>query len=806
MSNYLISMPANPFSMPRQFKAVANGEVYIGLADTDPKNPANQIPVYIVNEDGSEVQVAQPIVINEGGFPVYGGQISKFVTKQNFSMEVLDAYKAQQYYWPDLSLVDPEFLSGLLLSGPFDERGGNIGLRNIVTVSDFNGKSGFDHDSKDALTAFFNHINSGINDNAVFLIDGLYKTTAALPKITRPVRLVGNGSAHSAILFSNVANGISLDLSSMSNGTIHSEMARFSILTDKSLAGYGIEFLPNNGDSQSVKLEINSMRIDCLDRFNGLTGNGEWLTCIKLGDDSISAKPSEVRIDNLIAYGSDLNSNYSTLTGSGSSGIVASKATNCIVTRAKIFLLDGWGIKLSGQTEGSHIHFSQVVATRYGIGIAGTVNPSNNHHVSNTHVSPYEIGIKIELPASPYANTPIETYMNDLFILERNEATNKPGGFVGVDLAARYSKLTNVTVWANAKSPGVHTKIGFRIGCGGNILTNCHSYRMSYALDTFEVISGFAYDVALDEFFEEDSILGFITPTAFKQPAGNARAMSLPGRTWKRPVTFTNQFSLIHESGVTFFDINGGTTALKAPTGDTTQLQHFPSTQTVAGAGLIGVGGSGTAYQGSWIMRAIQTMFSGNIRPETASTGTCGTSGAPWAGGFTQTAFTVTSDETHKTKPEMLARGSLEFAVTSDEKKMELPYADTILDAWAEVDFVQFKYLDRVEAKGEDGARWHFGVIAQRVIEAFERHGLDAFAFGFACYDEWGEAEEIIDEESGEVIIERVDAGSKYGIRYEEALVLEASLQRRNYARLLADQEAMAARIEKLESLLSKSN
>lgn len=107
MSNYLISMPANTFSMPRQFKAIANGRIHIGLPDTDPVNPANQIPVYIVNEDGSEVQVSQPIIINAGGFPVYNGQIAKFITKQNYSMAVLGSNNAQQFYWPDLSNVDP---------------------------------------------------------------------------------------------------------------------------------------------------------------------------------------------------------------------------------------------------------------------------------------------------------------------------------------------------------------------------------------------------------------------------------------------------------------------------------------------------------------------------------------------------------------------------------------------------------------------------------------------------------------------------------------------------------------------------
>lgn len=90
----------------------------------------------------------------------------------------------------------------------------------------------------------------------------------------------------------------------------------------------------------------------------------------------------------------------------------------------------------------------------------------------------------------------------------------------------------------------------------------------------------------------------------------------------------------------------------------------------------------------------------------------------------------------------------------------------------AEVDFVQFKYLDRVEAKGEDGARWHFGVIAHRAIEAFERHGLNAHQ----CYDEWDDSPAVIDENTGNVIKPAIKAGSRYGIRYEEMLVLLVTL------------------------------
>jgi hypothetical protein len=127
---------------------------------------------------------------------------------------------------------------------------------------------------------------------------------------------------------------------------------------------------------------------------------------------------------------------------------------------------------------------------------------------------------------------------------------------------------------------------------------------------------------------------------------------------------------------------------------------------------------------------------------------------------------------------------------TSDEREKQLvqPIDAAALRAWAKVQYCQFKFNDAVESKG-DGARWHFGVIAQRVKEAFESEGLDAFAYGVLCYDEW-EAEpeipddpEVLDEE-GNVISPAVagrparPAGNRYGIRYEEALVLECALLR----------------------------
>lgn len=106
--NVVVSQPSQLFTLARSFKANANGKIYIGKIDTDPVNPENQIQVYVENEDGSHVPVSQPIIINAAGYPVYNGQIAKFVTVQGHSMAVYDAYGAQQFYFPNVLKYDPD--------------------------------------------------------------------------------------------------------------------------------------------------------------------------------------------------------------------------------------------------------------------------------------------------------------------------------------------------------------------------------------------------------------------------------------------------------------------------------------------------------------------------------------------------------------------------------------------------------------------------------------------------------------------------------------------------------------------------
>ncbi|MGD2505540.1 phage tailspike protein [Escherichia coli] len=134
-ANVVVSMPSQLFTMARSFKAVANGKIYIGKIDTDPVNPDNQIQVYVENEDGSHVPVAQPIVINAAGYPVYNGQIAKFVTVQGHSMAVYDACGAQQFYFPNVLKYDPDQLRQELASSGDDLGDALIAVKQPFTLS-----------------------------------------------------------------------------------------------------------------------------------------------------------------------------------------------------------------------------------------------------------------------------------------------------------------------------------------------------------------------------------------------------------------------------------------------------------------------------------------------------------------------------------------------------------------------------------------------------------------------------------------------------------------------------------------------
>ena len=82
----------------------------------------------------------------------------------------------------------------------------------------------------------------------------------------------------------------------------------------------------------------------------------------------------------------------------------------------------------------------------------------------------------------------------------------------------------------------------------------------------------------------------------------------------------------------------------------------------------------------------------------------------------------------------------------------------------------RYKMKDSVEGKGA-GARWHFGFIAQEVIQAFEDQGLDAFDYGVVCLTKWDAVEEVRDED-GNIVVPYEPAGERLGVRYDELYAL----------------------------------
>ena len=129
-------MPSQLFTLARKFQAASNGRIFIGKIDTDPTLPENQIQVYLENEDGSHIPVPQPLIINQAGFPVYNGQIAKFVTVEGHSMAVYDSYGEQQHYYPNVLKYDPDQFEKRFINDLKNGDGSLIGVGNGETLKD----------------------------------------------------------------------------------------------------------------------------------------------------------------------------------------------------------------------------------------------------------------------------------------------------------------------------------------------------------------------------------------------------------------------------------------------------------------------------------------------------------------------------------------------------------------------------------------------------------------------------------------------------------------------------------------------
>jgi hypothetical protein len=136
--------------------------------------------------------------------------------------------------------------------------------------------------------------------------------------------------------------------------------------------------------------------------------------------------------------------------------------------------------------------------------------------------------------------------------------------------------------------------------------------------------------------------------------------------------------------------------------------------------------------------------------------------------------------------------------ITSDQRlKQQINQIDDkLLDAWEDVNLVQFKYNDAVDQK-KDKARLHTGYVVQQIDTACKSHGVDISEYGLYCHEEYPQETEEVEVEQAdgtktkETKVIR-EASEHYSLRYTEVYAVECMYLRRCIARL-------TARIEELE-------
>lgn len=187
-------------------------------------------------------------------------------------------------------------------------------------------------------------------------------------------------------------------------------------------------------------------------------------------------------------------------------------------------------------------------------------------------------------------------------------------------------------------------------------------------------------------------------------------------------------------------------------------------------------------WDGSTFTARVLLSAEKSLNPGLSNAQALGSATARWSQLFAATGTINTSDERSKT------------SIDSPD--------DALMRAWSKVNFKVFQFKDAVEKKGGD-ARIHVGVIAQEVKAAFESEGLDASRYGLFCHDAWEDEYEdvtVVDQpevtdDDGNITTPEVShvekrlvtaAGDRYGIRYEEALALEAAYQRWRLAQIEA--------------------
>jgi len=232
-------------------------------------------------------------------------------------------------------------------------------------------------------------------------------------------------------------------------------------------------------------------------------------------------------------------------------------------------------------------------------------------------------------------------------------------------------------------------------------------YDLGTAAQTWRTV--YSYNLTLDGFVTAGTWHGSTIGTAY----GGTGATSLTGAGI---VTTTDTQTISGQKNFTSYTNTFRGTTYATSDGGSGSNAYFGESGAYATIG--GVNGVVFALGSSFPGSGKVVVATNSLRPWTDNSISCGIGAQRWTEIYAVNGTINTSDATEKQQVRELSES--EQRVAQRVKKL----------------IRAFKWNDAVAAKG-DGARTHFGVMAQDVQSAFAAEGLDASQYGLFCSDTW---------------------------------------------------------------------
>ncbi|NBL88823.1 phage tailspike protein [Proteus sp. G2673] len=775
--NVVVSMPSQLFTLARKFQAASNGKIFIGKIDTDPTLPENQIQVYLENEDGSHIPVTQPLIINQAGFPVYSGQIAKFVTVEGHSMAVYDSYGTQQFYYPNVLKYDPdqfekrfseeikniinkiekentfckkEYVSIPIRNKYYDEIISALGGRYLFPQGfDIDDDGNFwmnfptTEESEKRPVVVFNKTGEMITWFTIPLGSSQsIAVTGAVPNIKIYDRKLGDqGYLYEYAIGNFPAKGMNITTGTKTNALVSSSM--FAVRNGVVITQTGKPFINNIGQSSTLHtIDLASGKVIGIIRLSTM------LVGFPTPRDDISGW-----------YQQSWKMQGLTLSDTGTILIAYGGSYKPYVE---------W---LSKELEPVHdIGIAEISMQgellRHSVCKAGKFLRKINSYgydatrTENEGVSITPDGKIISLNAISDPENGSIDYSKGILFLE--EFSSKSDGMDFSECRSNYAPLSRLSlseVGRNINGRYYHPMTGEPFVDIADLI----KYMIYFDIFEFKWCPRFEPQLTIPgALYSQEGVCVLRQGdqsnfTLYCSGPSNIATYAITGSVsdgWKIKNEQSSRLIELKSTGQGRVSIKSSNSV----TGDNKLSVIDVAIQ--PSSSVIRVGGSQdddlsprliefhtSLSENKKIPLAVESV---TVRPGVDGETALGWSNKRWKDLYAVNGAIVTSDERKKCK-------------ISDLSDAEKNTAITIKSL-----IKKYKMKDAVAEKG-DSARWHFGIVAQDVVKVFKDNNLNPFDYGVVCYDEWNYSS-TEQEESGSEVAPQGVADSSYAIRYDELM------------------------------------